>query len=95
MGLARSWYPATQGDGFVLSQPAESEPSAAGGGETPPRHPRPLHLQHGASGDHLCVSQVPRVLSHPGELKRRWQLWLWVAAELAGGLLMMFVKTLN
>lgn len=50
-----------------------------------------LHPQRGAEG-HLCISQV---FSHPGELQRRWQLWLQVVAEPARGLLMMFVKTLN
>lgn len=95
MGLSWSGYPAIRGDIFVLSQPAEVELSAVGEGETPPQHPSPLHPQHGESRGHLCVSQVLGVVSHPGELKGRWQLWLWVAAELAGGLLMMFVKTLS
>lgn len=95
VGLAWSCCPAFLGDGFVLCQPAGSEPSAVGWGETPPQHPQPRHPQRGVSGGHLCVFQVLRVLSHPEELKRRWQLWLWAAAELAGGLLMMFVKTLN
>lgn len=47
------------------------------------------------SRDHLCISQVLRVLPHPEDLRRRWQLWLGVAAELAGGFAMKFVKTLN
>jgi len=81
MGLSWSSYPAIRGDSFVLSQLAESETRGGGEGETPPQHPQPPHPQSRARGDHLCVSQLLRVLSHPGELKTRWQLWLWVAAD--------------
>lgn len=66
---------------------SESEGSPVGKAEISALHPC-----HRAGGGHLCVSQV---LSHPRELKRRWQHWLWVVAELAYGLLMMFVKALN
>lgn len=47
------------------------------------------------SRDHLCISQVLRVLPQPEDLRRRWQLWLGVAAELPGGLPVKFVKALN
>lgn len=64
---------------------------ASGPGSQPRWASLMLHPQRGAEG-HLCISQV---FSHPGELQRRWQLWLQVVAEPARGLLMMFVKTLN
>lgn len=83
--------------GTGWAQPSEGTASglaltvASGPGSRPRRASLLLHPQRGAEG-HLCISQV---FSHPGELQRRWQLWLQVVAELARGLLMMFVKTLN
>lgn len=83
--------------GMGWARPSEGTASglaltvASGLGKQPCSASLLLHPQRGAEG-HLCISQV---FSHPGELQRRWQLWLQVVAKLARGLLMMFVKTLN
>lgn len=90
-GDVQIWY-------VMLSQPVGELTLLSNLGshrEPPPQHPCRCIPQRGASRGHLCISQVLRVLSHPEQLKRRCQLWLWAAAELTGGLLMMFMKTLN